>query len=348
MNGKISASSSPSVRRHLRRGGLRPNRAPRRRAASAAAAPACRTAPFRWSCGTTTLRKRPHHAFGPLDVAAEPDTDCRPRGWASRCRCGEARRPRRRLQQAHRGDRLSESTHTSLLPPARQHRFAQRSGAGDPRQAAGHTSYASLVATAKAAQARRATAAACRPSRPARSNGAPAPGRRNRPAGLRIVASSPALVAGELGAEDRRGAAAAANAGLMTSSSRCVSHVRRSPGRPHHQVGTDGSCNSSPSSLPAIFGQKGQQGRALPAIRSPARWPRPPCRCAPPAPAPALRAIAAQFQRIAIFIGHAAQDDVDRQQSAERLQIDAVVAHRQIAPFDQRVAQIAGQISSSK
>ena len=53
--------------------------------------------------------------------------------------------------------------------------------------------------------------------------------------------------------------------------------------------------------------------------------------------------IAAQFQRIAKLVILAADDDIHRKQAAERFQEDAIVAHREIAAFHQRVAEVARQ-----
>ena len=57
----------------------------------------------------------------------------------------------------------------------------------------------------------------------------------------------------------------------------------------------------------------------------------------------AQQRIAAQFQRIAEAVVQAAHDHVHRLQAGQRLQIDAVVAHRQVGAFDQRKAPVAGQ-----
>ena len=53
--------------------------------------------------------------------------------------------------------------------------------------------------------------------------------------------------------------------------------------------------------------------------------------------------IAAQFERIAEVIVLAAHDDIDGKQPAQRFQEHAVVAHREIAALDQRVAEVAGE-----
>ena len=46
--------------------------------------------------------------------------------------------------------------------------------------------------------------------------------------------------------------------------------------------------------------------------------------------------IAAQFQRIAEVVVEAADDDVDLVETGERLQVHAVVAHRQVGAADER------------
>ena len=53
---------------------------------------------------------------------------------------------------------------------------------------------------------------------------------------------------------------------------------------------------------------------------------------------------AVEFERITFGVGHAAEEHVHRHQSAERLQADAVVADREVASLNQRVAEIAGEI----
>ena len=57
----------------------------------------------------------------------------------------------------------------------------------------------------------------------------------------------------------------------------------------------------------------------------------------------AQRRIGTQLQGIAEIIVQAPQDDVDTVQAAQRLQIHAAVAHRQIAPIDQLVTEVLRQ-----
>ena len=52
----------------------------------------------------------------------------------------------------------------------------------------------------------------------------------------------------------------------------------------------------------------------------------------------------AHFQRVEEGIVHPLDDAVHRLQAVQRLQVQALVAHRQIAPFDQRDAQVACQV----
>ncbi len=58
----------------------------------------------------------------------------------------------------------------------------------------------------------------------------------------------------------------------------------------------------------------------------------------------AERRVAAQLQRIAEAVVHAAEHDVDRLQALDRLQEDGLVADGQVAAFDEHEAEIAGQI----
>ena len=51
-----------------------------------------------------------------------------------------------------------------------------------------------------------------------------------------------------------------------------------------------------------------------------------------------------QFERIAERIVQPPQDDVNRLQAGQRFEIDALVAHRQVAALDQGVAEVARQI----
>ena len=54
--------------------------------------------------------------------------------------------------------------------------------------------------------------------------------------------------------------------------------------------------------------------------------------------------VAPQLQRIAEVVVEPAEDHVHRLQAAQQLEEDAVVAHRQVAALDQRVAEVAGQV----
>jgi hypothetical protein len=58
----------------------------------------------------------------------------------------------------------------------------------------------------------------------------------------------------------------------------------------------------------------------------------------------AERRVAAQFERVAIAVVLAAQDDMHALQAAQGLQVDRVAAHRQVLPLDQRKAEVAGQV----
>ena len=61
-------------------------------------------------------------------------------------------------------------------------------------------------------------------------------------------------------------------------------------------------------------------------------------------PGDAERRVAAQLQRIAEAVVHAAEHDVDRLQALDRLQEDGLVADGQVAALDEHEAEIAGQI----
>ena len=59
----------------------------------------------------------------------------------------------------------------------------------------------------------------------------------------------------------------------------------------------------------------------------------------------AEKRIAAQFQRIAKSVIHAAENHIDRMQTLKRFEENAAVAHREIAAFDQSETQIARKVS---
>ena len=51
-----------------------------------------------------------------------------------------------------------------------------------------------------------------------------------------------------------------------------------------------------------------------------------------------------QLERIAVVVVHPAQDHVDRLQSAQRLQVHAVVAHGEVGAADQGVAEVLREV----
>ncbi len=57
-----------------------------------------------------------------------------------------------------------------------------------------------------------------------------------------------------------------------------------------------------------------------------------------------MQRIGAKLKRIGFFIERAAQNDIDRQQSAQRFQTNIRSANREVATFDERVAQVASQV----
>jgi hypothetical protein len=102
---------------------------------------------------------------------------------------------------------------------------------------------------------------------------------------------------------------------------------------PHHQVATEGICQRLAEQLLAGAGQESRQRRRLEQaaaervgnqhIAGAHRLQQ---------AGNAERRIAAQFERIAVVVVEPAQDGVHAAQAAERPQVDALAAHRQILP----------------
>ena len=130
----------------------------------------------------------------------------------------------------------------------------------------------------------------------------------------------------------------------MTSRRRWARTWSRAFGSPHHHVGADGSAQLLAEQPPAQARQEGEQGRRLDQaaaervghghVARPHRLHQ---------PRHAEERVAAQLQRIAIVVVQPAQDHVHRLKTAEHLEINAVVAHRQIAALDQGVAEVLGE-----
>src|ERR1035438_5694827 len=58
----------------------------------------------------------------------------------------------------------------------------------------------------------------------------------------------------------------------------------------------------------------------------------------------AQKRVGAQFDRVAEAVVHAPQDHIHRLEAVECLEEYAAVAHRQVAPLNQRETEIAGQV----
>ena len=58
----------------------------------------------------------------------------------------------------------------------------------------------------------------------------------------------------------------------------------------------------------------------------------------------AIERAAVELERVALAVGDATDEHVHRHEAAERLEAHAVVAHGEVAPLDERVAEIAGQV----
>ncbi len=58
----------------------------------------------------------------------------------------------------------------------------------------------------------------------------------------------------------------------------------------------------------------------------------------------AVHRVVTQLQGIGFLVVHAAENDIDGQEAAEGLQIDVRAADRQVAAFDERIAEVAGKV----
>jgi hypothetical protein len=120
---------------------------------------------------------------------------------------------------------------------------------------------------------------------------------------------------------------------------------RAPPCSPHHQVATEGMASGSPSSFSQAPGRKPGSGGGLEQaaaervgdqhIAGAHRLQQ---------AGNAQRRVAAQFERVAEVVVEPAQDGVHAAQAVECLQVDAFATHRQVLPFDQREAEIAGEV----
>ena len=58
----------------------------------------------------------------------------------------------------------------------------------------------------------------------------------------------------------------------------------------------------------------------------------------------AVHRVVPQLQGIGFLVVHAAENDIDGQEAAEGLQIDVRAADRQVAAFDERIAEVSGEV----
>jgi hypothetical protein len=102
---------------------------------------------------------------------------------------------------------------------------------------------------------------------------------------------------------------------------------------PHHQVATEGIFNGSPSSFLQMPGQEARQRRRLEQATAERVGDQNIAGTDGLQQAGnAERRIAAQFERIAVIVVEPAQDGVHPAQAAQRPQVDAFAAYRQIVP----------------
>ncbi len=118
----------------------------------------------------------------------------------------------------------------------------------------------------------------------------------------------------------------------MTSSSRCSRTYSSAGFSPHHQVATEGIASFSPSRRSQSAGRKPSSApdssRPLPSALAMTTLP---ARARIEQAGHAERRVAAQLERVAEVVVQAAQDHVHALEAAQRLEEDAVVAHRQVA-----------------
>ena len=130
----------------------------------------------------------------------------------------------------------------------------------------------------------------------------------------------------------------------MTSRSSLAITASSAAGSPHHQVATEGIFSGSPSRRLDSAGRKPSRApdssRLDPRLLAISTLPR---RAACGQPGHAEHR-AAQFERIARFVVDPAHDHVHAVQAGQGLEEDDAVAHREVAAFDQRQAEVARQV----
>ena len=138
---------------------------------------------------------------------------------------------------------------------------------------------------------------------------------------------------------------ASGNAGLMTSSGRRRRASSSAAASPHHHVGMHGSSSGLPSRRCRGRGQElRERGRLEHGHAERVRHEH-------VARAPGLhqaghaeRRVRAQLERIAEVVVQPPQDGVDALEAGQRLEIDAVLAHGEVAALDEGEAEVAGQV----
>ena len=131
----------------------------------------------------------------------------------------------------------------------------------------------------------------------------------------------------------------------MTRRSRLASTYSSAGFSPSHQVATSGSSSFSPSSRSATGGRKPSHAAdSSTPVPSALRHHDAAGAQRAQQSRDAERRVAAQFQRIAEIVVEAPQDGMHAAQSAQRLEEHRVAAHREVAAFDQRHAELAGEV----
>jgi hypothetical protein len=109
---------------------------------------------------------------------------------------------------------------------------------------------------------------------------------------------------------------------------------------PHHQVGRAGIRSSSPSKVLATTRAGSLAGRATPEKAEPGALATStlPARMTCRQTGHAQRGVGAQLQRVQKLVVQALEQPVHRDQPAQRLEVEVLVAHDQVIAFDQRDA----------
>ena len=204
------------------------------------------------------------------------------------------------------------------------------------------------VATAKTrrptVRARRGAPTRRRPRAPAPARRAPTPGRRSAAAAAGCAGAAPRASSAERLPTTIDGSLGERSIGLMIEPLRALPRVlergrlAQPPGRDRRQLQRLAEQLAAEARQVAEQRARLEHARAERVGEQHVAAPR-----AIGQAGDAERGIGAQLERIAVVVVLAAHDRVDALQAVDRLQPDAVVAHRQVAALDEREAEVAGE-----